>query len=780
MGAVAVPGVTAVPGVAESQDAGAERVVEPEAALGPTGESNAAAERVVVAVMPFMNATGDDGLEYLAEGLTDNIINNLSRVSRLRVMSRTAVFRYNADEVDPRLVGKELSAKAVLVGKIQVRPAGLTATAAVVAGMAGATPGTAARPQAGGVVDQAGEIGSRAGAIVITAELVEVATGWQLWGESFDSASADLLQIQDAITRQLLVSLKLKLTGEEEKHVTARYTENPGAYQAYLEGRYHWSRYTRQGIEKAIGHFREAIERDPNYALAYAAIVDCYLRLATNYLPPEEDMCTTESKMSKAIESELSQVPEFERKIKLRFEWDWKSAERELRRANELKTNYPTAHQWYVAYRHAQQLLEYPKASVSSTRHPTMSVPSQIAFLQLTHNEQVQVFCAVGREQIEAGNYEAACKILQPFWLFGDWPKLSGLKQVVAADLLFTVGELAGCLGSTGQVPQGQKHGEALLSGSIALFEQSSCKTSAAEARIELALCYYRQGFFALGRSTLVKVLDSLDHDEVQLRSLALIRLASLERHAGRVQASLSYLNEATELVKEVGPWVSGRCYLELASTYKDLGLLEEKTLHFDHARNFSLTALDEFEAVGNHRLAAIVDNNLGFLLSLMGKFSDAELSLRKARRAFTHFSDHIRCAQVDDSLARLYLSQRRFQEAREAIEQSIKIMQTRDEDAIFAESLTTAGRTYCELQRYQEARHAFENAYQLAWRCGDVEGAGRAIVLLVEGMGKMLKGEELLLVRMRLLDVLSTSHQTSTKTRVRECLRITDSEPEA
>src|SRR5205085_7614882 len=87
----------------------------------------------------------------------------------------------------------------------------------------------------------------------------------------------------------LLASLKLQLTGEEEKHITARYTENAAAYQAYLEGRYHWSRYTRTGMEKAIGHFREAIELDPNYALAYAGIVDCYLRLATNYIPPEDD-----------------------------------------------------------------------------------------------------------------------------------------------------------------------------------------------------------------------------------------------------------------------------------------------------------------------------------------------------------------------------------------------------------------------------------------------------------------------------------------------------------
>src|SRR6185369_7380237 len=168
--------------------------------------------RIVVAVLPFINATGDDSLEYLAEGVTDNIINHLSRVSALRVMSRSAVFRHKRSELDPQVVGRELGAKAVLVGTMTARPVG----------------------------------------IAIVVELVDVGTGWQLWGESFDSESKDLLEIQDAITRQLLVNLQLKLTGEEEKRVTARYTENPQAYQAYLEGRYHWSRYTRTGIEKAI------------------------------------------------------------------------------------------------------------------------------------------------------------------------------------------------------------------------------------------------------------------------------------------------------------------------------------------------------------------------------------------------------------------------------------------------------------------------------------------------------------------------------------------------
>ena len=128
-------------------------------------------------------------------------------------------------------------------------------------------------------------------------------------------------------------NLRLKLIADEEKRVTARYTESTEAYRAYLEGRHHWSLHTRESLAKAIGHFRQAIELDPNYALAYAAIVDSYLRLATNYLPPEDSWVVKngsdkyKANAPKAAESHVA----------LRFEWDWRGVERELHRANDLK-----------------------------------------------------------------------------------------------------------------------------------------------------------------------------------------------------------------------------------------------------------------------------------------------------------------------------------------------------------------------------------------------------------------------------------------------------------
>jgi DNA-binding winged helix-turn-helix (wHTH) protein len=532
----------------------------------------------VVAVLPFMNVMSDPEVEYLVQGIADNLINNLSRISKLRVMSRSAVFRYRKKEIDPQQAGRDLGAQVVLVGKINSRP----------------------------------------GQNVIDVELVDTSTGWQLWGESFDSENSDLLEIQDTITRQIVATLKLKLSGDEEKRITARYTENAEAYQSYLEGRHHWSRYTRSGIERAIRHFGNAIEIDGNYALAYAGIIDCYLRLATNYLPPEDD--------APAREDEWGYQPETsgddsDPRVKLRFEWDWKGAERELRRANELQTNYPTAPQWYAAYKRTQQLYDQnarEQGNISnfiSKGSARKTLMTQMASFELTPSEEIQVYCTIAREQIDAGNYDAASRILQPWWRFGGWPKLEGLDQKSSADLLFTTGELAGFVASTRQIPRGQRHGEELLIGSITLFEHLGVRKRAAEGRIELALCYYRQGLFDVGRSTLIRVLSELSEDDRELRGLALIRLASLERHSGRVRDALGRLNEATDIVKLLGPWVTGRHHLELASTYKDLAIAEEGIAYFNNAKQSYYKALHEFEAVGNHRYVAIVKNNVVYLL---------------------------------------------------------------------------------------------------------------------------------------------------------------------
>ena len=692
----------------------------------PVAEVSAATAHPVVAVLPFLNSTGEPGWDYLAEGLTDNLINNLSRVSKLRVMSHSAVSRQKVMELDPQHAGSELGATAVLVGKLNLRGAG----------------------------------------IGISVELVDALTGWQLWGETFESESKDILEIQDAITRQLLVSLKLGLTGDEEKRVTARYTENAEAYQSYLEGRFHWSRYTRKGIEKAIGHFRQAIDLDPNYALAYASIVDCYLRLATNYLPPEDDLPQT-------TPEPYHPQSEPDSRIKLRFEWDWKTVERELRRANELKIHYPSAHQWYVAYQTSKQLhgeLSSRKQKSSAIHDWKPKIPFQIPSVQLTPTEEVQVLCAVARDQIAIGNYEAAKLILQRWSEEGKWPRLHCLDPYTAADLLFTLGTLLACVAGTKRVIHGHKSAEIFLSGSVALFEQLGIKTRSVEARIELARCYYRQGTFDIARSMLSDALSDLADDEPELRTACLALWGAVERDSGRLLDALTKLREAVS-VGLGGDSLTARCYHELAITLKELTRSEGVEAFAEEAKVYFEKTLYVCEAIGNHRHSAAAENNFGFLLLSLGSFQAAQHHLSRSKRYFASLSDRIREAQVNETLSRLYVETKQYAAAETVIEEAVKTFELTDNEALLAEAMTTSGMVASKQGRYSDAKRNLEAAYKVAERCGDNEGAGRALLIMLEEVGDRLEQEEKMQVAERLKNLLGTTQQTELQVRVQKCI---------
>ncbi len=681
-----------------------------EAENGLDGDSTVLPPRTV-AVLPFVNATGDSGLEYLADGLTENFVNNLARVSKLRVMSRSAVFRYKSKQLDPRVVGKELGVGVVLVGRIASYPPGIS----------------------------------------IAVELVEVGSGWQLWGENFDCEIKDILEVQDAITRHLLAALKLKLSGDEEKRITTRYTESAEAYQSYLEGRYHWSKYTRSGIEKAIVHFRQAIELDPNYALAYAGIIDCYLRLATNYLPPEGDDLAFTDELSgqppslalmDESQSDGSQVSVIEQKVKLRFEWDWRVAEQERRRASELKTEYPTAHQWFAAYRLAKRVFE-ESAGLSSTTSPVeLKLPAQVLSGALTPGEEVHILCAVAREQIAVGNFEAAELVLKTWCPESGWPDLQSLSPHSGADLLLTLGTSIAYLAGSKRAAN-HKRAEVFLSGAIALFEQLGTKSRSIEAQVELARSYYRQGLFDLARNTFSLAMSQCPPNEAELKSHCLIFWSVLERDSGRLADSMARLREA-EGLQVSGLLMRGRCDLELATTLKDLAIFERQESYSDQARVHYKNALYEFEAIGHHRMAAIVENNLGFLLLNLGFSEESEMHLLRSRRFFDALSDNLRVAQVNETLTRLYIATERYSLAKQTIETAVEALELTHGEAVLSEALTTSGIVLSRLENFNEAQKRFEAAFNVSERCGDREGARRALLSMFEEMGERLDGDEL------------------------------------
>ena len=662
-----------------------------------------------LAVFPIRNVTGDDGLQYLAEGVTDSIINNLTEIPKLRVMSRSTVLRYRNEEIDPQVIANELHVDAMLLGKLVSQPAGF----------------------------------------LINLELV-AADGWLLWGGSLGFEFKDILQVQFEIVKQISKALRLRLTGEEQKQIAARYTNDAGAYDAYIEGRFHWSRFTREEIVKAIGHFRRALSIDPNYALAYAGMIDCYVRLIANYLPPDSILSSTQNNvLLDKRDSSLREFDAVDERVKLRYEWDWKGAERELKRARELKVVYPLAHQWHHAYLFVRKLYQQTHGSNLNVDVSICALPRMIGAATLTASEQVQIFCTIAREQIVVGNFEGARFLIERWLPTSGWPRLDHLEPQTAADLLLTLGNLIGVLSLSGRIGKGQKRAESYLNGSIALLAQTGSEIIASEAKIELAKCHYREGAFEEAREVLLMVLKDLPVDQTELRSLCLCLYGCLDRDSGRLHDSLAHLEEASSM--ESGQLTTGYCHLQLATTLKELGNLERRNDHFQRAGHHFLKAIYEFEAIGNHRAAAVAENNLGYLLLCLGLHEQCESHLLHARKLFNSFSDHVCAAQVNETLTQLHIARQDLHSAQEMIDQAVVALESTDGDAALAEALVTKGVVACRQRRYSEARNSFESAHRVAERRGDNEAAGRALLTMFEEMGHEMTQEETLELSSRL-----------------------------
>jgi serine/threonine-protein kinase len=263
-----------------------------------------------IAVLPLVNSNADPNMEYLSDGITDSIINTLARFPKLRVMARSTVFRYKGREVDAQEVGRALDVRAVLTGRVLQR-------------------------------------GNR---LTISSELVDVHDGSQLWGEQYSGDAAEIFAIEEAIARAIIEKLRLRV-GDRKPRVTKEYTKNAEAYQHYLKGRYHWNKRVETELRKAIGHFELAIERDPNYALAYAGLADSHAILtAWSDCRPEEAFPTAKQMAMKALELDdtLAEAHTSLGYIHVVYEWNWRKAEAEYRRAIELNPSYAHAHHWYA------------------------------------------------------------------------------------------------------------------------------------------------------------------------------------------------------------------------------------------------------------------------------------------------------------------------------------------------------------------------------------------------------------------------------------------------
>ena len=271
-----------------------------------------------LAVLPLANVSADSGAEYLSDGITESIINSLSTIPALRVMARSSVFRYKGRTIEPGAVGDELNVRAVLMGRVQ-------------------------------------QVGAN---LVIGVELIDVADGSQLWGAQYTRQHADILAVQQEIASEISDTLRLRLSGEQRKRLASCYTPSSEAYQLYLQGRYCLNKRGEDDLKRADGYFRAAVEKDPNYALAWAGLADaCALQVGggTVDFDPQPLISRATSAAARALElDDLAEAHASMAFIKFRIEWDWPAAEREFTRALALNPGRASTRHWYGMFLAAQ------------------------------------------------------------------------------------------------------------------------------------------------------------------------------------------------------------------------------------------------------------------------------------------------------------------------------------------------------------------------------------------------------------------------------------------
>ncbi len=315
-----------------------------------------------IAVLPFTNLSGDKEQEFFCDGMAEEIINALAHVEGLRVVARTSAFSFRGQETDIREIGRKLSVENLLEGSVR-------------------------------------KAGNR---VRITAQLINVADGYHLWSEKYDRDIGDLccpediFGIQDEISLAIVDNLKVKLLGDEKKALVRRSTENLEAYNLYLKGRYHWNKRTPEGLNKAIGHFNEAIEMEPLYALAYTGLADCYTMLVqARVFRPHDGFPKAKTAAEKALEidNSLGEAHASLGLIKCSYDWDWEGAENEFKRAIELNPNYATAHQWYAVHlvmlgKFEQAISEIEKAQELDPLSPIINVAAGWLFFLTRQYDQ--------------------------------------------------------------------------------------------------------------------------------------------------------------------------------------------------------------------------------------------------------------------------------------------------------------------------------------------------------------------------------------------------------
>lgn len=283
-------------------------------------------ERMMLAVLPFENLSGDPEQEYFSDGLTEEMITELSRLrpERLGVISRTSVMQYRQTTKTVQQIGRELGADYLLEGSVRRE-------------------------------------GER---VRISAQLIQAGDQTHLWAESYDRSLSDILQLQQDVARDIATAIRLQLTAGRRAALATTRTVEPEAYEAYLKGRHFWSQRTVEGLLKARDYLEQSLAADPRFALAQADLAGVYSMMSYyGVLPPREAYLRAHEAALRAMEidADLAAAHAVLATIRERLEWDWTGAEKSFRRAIELDPNYATAYHWYGLFLERMGRLEEAK-----------------------------------------------------------------------------------------------------------------------------------------------------------------------------------------------------------------------------------------------------------------------------------------------------------------------------------------------------------------------------------------------------------------------------------
>lgn len=391
----------------------------------------------------------------------------------------------------------------------------------------------------------------------------------------------------------------------------------------------------------------------------------------------------------------------------------------------------------------------------------------------LSPTERAVLCCQLAKHLEEIGNYEAGCEALEEFWSgIGERPNVEKLEdEKVKAEVVMRAGSLTGWLGSIRQIEGSQEAAKNLITESIGIFESLNDVKKVAEAQTEIAVCYRRENMLDNARVVLSQALSRLDDEDGDLKRLALLRSAVIEKLAKQFEDALNIFMSAAPLFETtVNHTLKGRFHNEFAIVLENLGAIQNSVEYLDRALIEYTASSFHFDQAGHSRYQACVENNLAMLYLKVNRVADAHEHLDRAQALFTRLNDNIHLGQVEETRARAWLVEGAFAKAEKSARAAVTLLTSGDEPSLLTDALITHGVTLSRLYENDEAKTAFQRAIQISEQAGDLESAGLATIALIEQMGQQLSDEEVSVIIERAREFLKDNPNPAIRERLLEC----------